>query len=79
MEIKILGPGCLNCQTLERNVKAALDELGIQANIEEVSDYEEILGYGVISTPGLVIDGRIAASGRVLSKNNVKKLLKTIK
>lgn len=75
MEIKILGPGCANCQMLLKNAMDALHELTMEANIEKVTDYKEILSYGVMSTPGLVIDGKVAVSGRVPSKDEIKEIL----
>jgi small redox-active disulfide protein 2 len=65
MIIKVLGPGCHNCHTLEKNVRAALAGLGIEAPIESVTDYGEIAGYGVLRTPGLVVDEEVVVSGRV--------------
>ena len=65
MHIKVLGPGCRNCQNLERNTHAALASLGLDASVEKVTDYAEIAGYGVLRTPGLVVDEEVVASGRV--------------
>ena len=65
MQIKILGPGCRNCVTLERVTREALADLGIDAEIEKVTDYAAIAGYGVMSTPGLVVDGEVVLYGRV--------------
>ena len=64
MIIKVLGPGCTNCKNLERVTKEAVAELGIDARIEKVEDYAEIMGYGVMSTPALVIDETVVSSGR---------------
>lgn len=71
----MLGPGCANCRDLEKNVEVALAELDMEAQVEHVTDYAAILTYGVMSTPGLVIDGRVVVSGRVPSKEEIKKLL----
>lgn len=79
MEIKVLGPGCVNCQTLARNVEAALSDLGLDVEVEKVTDYEQILSYGVMSTPAVVIDDRVVASGRVLSKDEVRRLIEGAK
>ncbi len=75
MIIKVLGPGCNNCKNLERVTKEAVDALGIDATIEKVTDYPTIVGYGVISTPALVIDGKLVLSGRVPTSSQVRKLL----
>ena len=56
MKIKVLGPGCKNCVNLEKNTRAALAELGLDADVEKVTDYGDIAAYGVMKTPGLVID-----------------------
>jgi small redox-active disulfide protein 2 len=65
MEIKILGTGCPNCKELERRVRNVLAELGIAANVEKVMDIKKIVEFKVLGTPGLVIDGKVASSGRV--------------
>lgn len=65
MHIKVLGPGCANCQRLEERTKEAAADLGIEATIEKVTDMAEIVSYGVMKTPGLVIDDRLVMSGRV--------------
>ena len=65
MIIKILGPGCTNCVNLERATREALDQLGLDATVEKVTDYAAIVGYGVMSTPGLVVDEQVVLSGRV--------------
>ena len=75
MIIKVLGPGCNNCHTLEKNVRAALAGLGIEAPIESVTDYGEIAGYGVLRTPGLVVDEEVVVSGRVPKPDEIAGLL----
>jgi small redox-active disulfide protein 2 len=75
MEIKVLGPGCPKCQTLEKNTKDAVAELSIDAQIEKVTDINEIANYGVFMTPGLVVDGEVKLVGKVASKNEIKKIL----
>ena len=64
-EIKILGPGCANCHKLEEIAKAAIKELGIDARIEKISDIQEIMKY-TMSTPGLVVNGKLKCSGKPL-------------
>jgi small redox-active disulfide protein 2 len=75
MEIKVLGPGCIKCRTLEKNTQEALKELGISAEVRHVTDLKEITNYGVFMTPGLVVDGKVKLSGKVASKEEIKKLL----
>lgn len=75
MKIKVLGPGCKNCENLADNTKAALKELGLEAEIEKVTDFAEIAGYGILSTPGLVIDDKVVSSGKVLKPKDIVKLL----
>ncbi|MTI81066.1 MAG: thioredoxin family protein [Firmicutes bacterium] len=75
MEIKVLGPGCKKCQSLDKLVREATSELNIQANIEKVEDIPAIVQYGVMTTPGLVVDGKVKFSGRVPSKDKIKKIL----
>ncbi|HSB52528.1 MAG TPA: thioredoxin family protein [Dissulfurispiraceae bacterium] len=65
MEIKVLGPGCANCTKMEELTKKALAELGIEAKVEKVTDLQEIMKY-TMSTPGLVVDGRLKHSGKPL-------------
>ena len=65
MHVKILGPGCKNCQNLERATREAIAGLGVEAEIEKVTDYGEIAAYGVMRTPGLVVDDEVVVSGRV--------------
>jgi small redox-active disulfide protein 2 len=71
LTVKVLGPGCKNCTQLEEIVKMAVTDLGVQANIEKVSDYSEILSYNVMSTPGLVINDHVVSSGRIPSENEI--------
>jgi small redox-active disulfide protein 2 len=75
MIIKVLGPGCANCMKLERVTREALDALGQGATIEKIEDYPTIMGYGVMSTPALVIDDKVVLSGRVPSPAEVRELL----
>jgi small redox-active disulfide protein 2 len=75
MKIKVLGPGCANCVNLEKATRAAVAELGIDAEIEKVTDYAAIAGYGIMSTPGLVVDEQVVLSGRVPTAAQVRELL----
>ena len=78
MIIKVLGPGCTNCKNLERVTREAVDALGLDATIEKVEDYPTIMGYGVMSTPALVIDEKVVVSGRVLRPAQVRELLESL-
>jgi len=78
MIIKILGPGCANCVNLERVTRQAVAELGLDARIEKVTDYPAIVGYGVMSTPGLVVDEKVVLSGRVPTAAKVRELLASL-
>lgn len=75
MQIKILGPGCANCTNLEKEARAAVAALGIEATIEKVTDFAEIAGYGVMRTPGLVVDEQVVLSGRVPKAAEIQQLL----
>lgn len=75
MQIKILGPGCRNCVTLERLTRDAVSELGLEADIVKVTDYGEIASLGVMSTPGLVVDGQVVLSGHVPTPRALRELL----
>ena len=75
-EVKVLGSGCAWCIEQERNVRAALGELGVDTQVEHVTDPTRIAAYGVMSTPALVVRGRVVAYGRVLTKEEALKILK---
>lgn len=75
MDIKLLGPGCSNCVRLEANTREAIADLGLSASIEKVTDFPTIAGYGIMSTPGLVVDGTVVVSGRAPSVKDIKHLL----
>lgn len=75
MNIKVLGPGCTNCKTLERRTQEALQELHIDATIEKVEAYEAIASYGIMRTPGLVIDEKVVAAGFVPPVEKIKDLI----
>lgn len=76
MIIKVLGSGCANCKKLEDHAKEAVKALGIEATIEKVEDFKDIMAYGVMKTPALVIDEEVKIMGRVASVEDIKKLLK---
>jgi small redox-active disulfide protein 2 len=75
MEIKVLGPGCNNCNKLGKLVTEAAQELGITDSVQKVTDIQQMLSYGIMSTPALVVDGKVKFAGRVPSKEEIKKYL----
>lgn len=75
MEIKILGTGCQKCKTLEKMTLEVVSENNIDASISKVEDIMQIMNYGILSTPGLVINEKVALSGRLPSKEEIKKLI----
>jgi small redox-active disulfide protein 2 len=76
MVIKILGTGCPKCKALEENAKKAVQVLSIDAGIEKVTDLNKIMEYGVMMTPALVIDEKVKSAGKVLTQDQIKKLLR---
>ncbi|PIQ32841.1 MAG: thioredoxin family protein [Bacteroidetes bacterium CG18_big_fil_WC_8_21_14_2_50_41_14] len=77
MEIKILGTGCPKCKTLEKATREVVEKEGIQANITKEEDIMKIMEYGIMHTPGLVVDGKVIFSGRVPSNKELTELLST--
>lgn len=75
MEIKVLGTGCARCKSLEKATIQAVNEAGIDATITKVEDFLEIMKLGVMTTPALVVDGKILVKGHVPSVAEIKKLL----
>ncbi|HEY5588379.1 MAG TPA: thioredoxin family protein [Candidatus Paceibacterota bacterium] len=75
MIIKVLGTGCSNCKKLEENTKKAIEALGIEATIEKVTDFKQIMAYGVMKTPALVVDEKVKVMGRVPSPAEIMKYL----
>ena len=75
MKIEVLGGGCARCKSLEQSTRQALEELGIQAAIEKVQDYQKISEYGVLQTPGLVVNGKVVLSGKVPDVAELKEIL----
>ena len=74
-KIQILGGGCPNCRTLYANAEATAKSLGVECSVEKVTDIKEIMKAGVMSTPALVVDGVVKSAGRVLSPDEIKKIL----
>ena len=79
MGVKILGGGCAKCNQLETATAEALTELGMDTTIEHIKDWGEIASYGVMTTPALVIDGKVVSFGKVLKKDEVVKILKEVR
>ncbi len=75
MEIKVLGPGCPKCEQTEQNVKDAVAEAGVDADVEKVTDIMEIAGYGVFGTPAVIIDGDVKSVGKIPTKEDIKSWL----
>ena len=73
VDIKVLGPGCARCQAAEKNVKDAIKELGIDANVEKIEDVMKIAKFGVFATPAVVINGDIKCVGKVPTVEEIKK------
>lgn len=77
MEIKILGTGCPNCKRLEKNAREALSKMAVEATVTKVTKMQEIMTYEILSTPGLVIDGKVVSSGRVPAVSEISSMIAT--
>lgn len=75
MEIKVLGTGCPKCKALEQATQNAINELGVQATIKKVEDIVDIMNYGVMRTPALVINEKVVLSGRVPDAKELKEII----
>ena len=75
MEIKILGPGCAKCKTLEKLIREVVSKNNIEATITKVEDIMEIMKYNIMTTPALVINGKVVTKGRIPSAEEIKQLL----
>lgn len=73
MHIKVLGTGCKKCENLMKNTKEALETANVEATVEKVEDIQAIIGYGVMSTPALVIDDKVVSKGKVLKAKDIVK------
>ena len=71
IEIKVLGPGCVNCKRLEQIARKVIGTLAINANLVKVTNYKEIVDLGVLSTPGLIVNNKIVSSGRIPSEAEI--------
>lgn len=77
--VKVLGSGCAKCNALEDAVRAALTELGMDTAIDHVTDFTQIAAYGVMTTPALVVDGKVVSYGKVLKKEEAKALIQKVR
>ncbi len=75
MQIQILGTGCSKCEMLTANAEKAVQELGLNAEIEKVTDIQDIMKFQILMTPGLVIDGKVKTAGRIPPPEEIKKML----
>jgi small redox-active disulfide protein 2 len=76
MKIQILGAGCPKCKMLEKSAREAVAELGIDAEVEKITDLDEIMNMGVMMTPALAVDGEVKSSGKVLQKDKIMEFLR---
>jgi small redox-active disulfide protein 2 len=76
MVLQVLGSGCPKCQKLAQNAQAAIDEVGIEASVEKVTDMDKIMDMGVAMTPALAIDGEVKSVGKVLSADKIADMLR---
>jgi small redox-active disulfide protein 2 len=72
MEIKVLGPGCAKCNKTEKLVKEVIEETGVDASVEKVTDMMQIASYGVFGTPSVIVDGEVKCTGKVPKKEAIK-------
>ena len=73
--VQVLGPGCAKCEKLKQNAELAVRQSGVEAMVEKVTDINTIVGFGVMMTPALAVDGEVKAVGKVLSADEIEKLL----
>lgn len=79
MQIKVVGPSCARCKSLEAKVKHVLAELDISAEVQKISDYMEIIETGILATPGLIINGQVKCTGRVPKEEEIMNWIKEAK
>lgn len=77
LTVKVLGSGCANCKKLEQQARTAVSQTGVEAQVEKVTDYADIMSYNILSTPGLVINERVVSSGRIPSVAEISTWLAT--
>jgi small redox-active disulfide protein 2 len=76
-DVKVLGPGCKRCQATEEMVRAEAAKLGIEVTVEKVTDYAAIAGFGIVSTPGIVVDGKVVHAGGLPKAHDLSRWLAT--
>lgn len=76
MNVKVLGGGCCKCETLLANAKEAVAKVGVEAEVEYITDFSVIASYGIMSTPALIVDDKIVSMGKVLKSSEIEKFLK---
>ena len=76
-KIQVLGGGCSKCKILAEEIQKAADEMGVEIEVEKVTDYQQIMAFGVMTTPALVVDGKVMFSGKVVKANDLKLYLKS--
>ena len=76
MNVKVLGGGCSKCETLLANAREAVTNLGIEAEVEYITDFAVIGSYGIMSTPALMVDDKIVSMGKVLKSSDIEKYIK---
>ena len=76
MNVKVLGGGCCKCETLLANAKEAVAKVGVDAEVEYITDFSVIASYGIMSTPALIVDDKIVSMGKVLKSSEIEKFLK---
>lgn len=74
-DVKVLGPGCKRCDAVEKMVEDAASTLGLEITVEKISDYAKIAGYGIASTPGIVVDGKVVHAGGLPKEDDLKRWL----
>ena len=79
MKIEVVGPGCGRCITTEKNVREAIKQLGISAEVTNVTDVAEFAKKGVMFTPGIIVDGKVVTSGKIPTVDELKKIISAIK
>ena len=77
--VKILGTGCAKCNALEAAAREALDKLGMDSRVDHVTDFSQIAAYGVMTTPALVVDGKVVSLGKVLKTDEVVRILQKVR
>jgi len=75
MKIKVLGPGCPRCHELDKRTREVVKELGIDADVEYIQDMGSIIDYAILTTPGLVLNGKVVCSGRVPGKDEIRRII----